>query len=58
MKENVKKSSESKWDTLNQVFVINRLVNQAYSGIYKHKADPGKVYRTKCKMLYQRHFAQ
>ena len=53
MKENVKESSESKWDILNQMFVIDRLANQAYSEIYKHKADPWKVYRTKCKMLYQ-----
>ncbi len=53
MKENVKESSESKWDILNQMFVIDRLANQTYSEIYKHKADPWKVYRTKCKMLYQ-----
>ena len=53
MKENVKESSESKWDTLNQMFVINQLANQAYSEIYKHKADPRKVYRKKCKMMYQ-----
>ena len=53
MKEHVKESSESKWDILNQMFVIDRLANQAYGEIYKHKADPWKVYRTKCKMLYQ-----
>ncbi len=53
MKENVKESSESKWDTLNQMFLINQLANQAYGEIYKHKADPWKVYRTKCKMMYQ-----
>jgi hypothetical protein len=53
MKEDVKESSESKWDTLNQTFVINQLVNQAYGEIYEHKADPWKVYMTKCKMLCQ-----
>lgn len=53
MKENVKESSESKWDTLNQMFLINQLANQAYGEIYKHKADPWKVYRTKCKMMCQ-----
>ncbi|KAF5424222.1 MAG: hypothetical protein C5S44_02015 [Candidatus Methanocomedens sp.] len=53
MKDNVKESSESKWNTLNQMFVINHLANQAYNEIYKHKADPWKVYRTKCKMMYQ-----
>ena len=53
MKENVKESSESKWDTLNQMFLINQLANQAYGEIYKHKSDPWKVYRTKCKMMYQ-----
>ena len=53
MKDTVKESSGSKWDTLNQMFVINQLANQACSEIYKHKADPWKVYRKKCKMMYQ-----
>jgi len=53
MDENVRDSSGSKWDTLNQMFVINQLTNQAYSEIYKHKADPWKVYINKCKMMYQ-----
>ena len=43
--------SGSKWDTLNQMFVINQLTNQAYSEIYKHKADPWEVYRNKCKIM-------
>ena len=53
MKDNIKESSGSKWDTLNQMFVINQLANQAYSEIYKHKTDPWKVYRKKCTMMYQ-----
>lgn len=53
MNEDVKEISESKWDTLNQMFVINQLVNQAYGEIYEHKADPWKVYRKKCKMMCQ-----
>ncbi len=40
MEDNVKESSESKWDTLNRMFVINQLANQAYNEIYKYKADP------------------
>ena len=53
MKENVKESSKSQWDTLNQMYIINQLANQAFSEIYKHKANPWKVYRKKCKMMYQ-----
>ena len=53
MINNIKESSGSKWDTLNQMFVINQLANQAYSEIYIRKADPWKVYRQKCKMMYQ-----
>ena len=53
MEDNVKESSESKWDTLDQMFVINQLANQAYGEIYKHQADPWNVYRKKCKMMYQ-----
>lgn len=53
MKKIVKKSSDSKCDTLNQMFVINQLANQAYNEIYKRKADPWDVYRQKCKMMYQ-----
>jgi len=53
MDKNVKDSFGSKWDTFNQMFVINQLTNQAYSEIYKHKADPWNVYRKKCKMMYQ-----
>ena len=53
MEDSVKESSESKWDTLNQMFVINQLANQAYNEIYKYKADPWKVYIKKCKMMHQ-----
>ncbi len=53
MKYNIKESSESKWDTLNQMFVINQLANQAYNEIYKYKTDPWKVYIKKCKMMHQ-----
>jgi len=53
MEENVKKSSKSKFDTMNQMFVIDQLANQAYSEIYKRKADPWDVYGLKCKMMYQ-----
>ncbi len=53
MKDNVKENFGNKWDTLNQMFVINQLANKAYSEIYKHEADPWKVYRKKCKMMYQ-----
>ena len=51
MDENMRDRSGSKWDTLNQMFVINQLTNQAYSEIYKHKADPWEVYRNKCKIM-------
>ena len=53
MNNKINKNSGSKWDTLNRMFVINQLANQACSEIYKHKADPWKVYRNKCKMMYQ-----
>ena len=53
MINNIKENSGSKWYTLNQMFVINQLANQAYSEIYKHEVDPWKVYRKKCKMMYQ-----
>ena len=53
MNDRIKESSGRKWDTLNQMFVINQLANLACSEIYKHKADPWKIYRKKCKMMCQ-----
>ena len=42
MKEDVKESSESKWDTLNQMFLINQLVNKYLVKYMNIKQIPGK----------------
>ena len=42
MKEDVKESSESKWDTLNQMFLINQLVNKYLVRYMNIKQIPGK----------------
>ncbi|MCG7847595.1 MAG: hypothetical protein MIO93_00240 [ANME-2 cluster archaeon] len=53
MTDDVKVSSESKWDMLNQMFIIKQLADQAYNEIYEHKTNPWKAFRKIGKRLYQ-----
>lgn len=52
MDEFLNENYDSKWEILNQMFIIEKLARQAHNEIYRDNIDPWKSFKKAAKKLY------
>lgn len=50
--DDLNENYDSKWEILNQMFIIEQLARKAHNEIYKYNADPWKSFKKAAKKLY------